>query len=71
MSIFGKSEPETITVNQRQLRCLVCKHETFYQRTAQLHGGVATFFQLEWASPTATCIVCSECGYIHWFLPSV
>jgi hypothetical protein len=29
----------------------------------------ASFFNLEWTSPTCTCLVCSACGYVHWFLP--
>lgn len=70
MSIFGKEEPEPVEVNGRPLRCLVCQHGTFYRQSAQVHGGVATFFNLEWASPTGICIVCSACGYIHWFLPA-
>ena len=69
MGIFGKEEPETIELNGKPLRCVVCQHDTFYQRKAQLHGGVATFFDVEWASPTYLCLICSECGYIHWFVP--
>jgi formate-dependent nitrite reductase cytochrome c552 subunit len=70
MSIFGTEDPEVVEVKGRPLCCLVCQHGTFYQRSAQLHSGVATFFNLEWASPTCICVVCSECGHIHWFLPS-
>jgi hypothetical protein len=69
MGIFGKEEPETIELNGEPLRCVVCQHAAFYQRKAQLHSGVATFFNVEWASPTCLCLVCSECGYIHWFVP--
>jgi hypothetical protein len=42
----------------------VCGTETFWQRRAQLHSGVATFFNLEWASPTCECLICSACGYV-------
>jgi hypothetical protein len=24
---------------------------------------------VEWASPTCTCVICSRCGFIHWFFP--
>jgi predicted nucleic-acid-binding Zn-ribbon protein len=68
MSIFGKSEPETVEVNGKSLRCVVCGNDTFHSREAQLHGAVATFFDIEWTSPTATCYVCADCSYIHWFL---
>jgi hypothetical protein len=69
MPMFGKSEPETVEVQGRPLRCQVCDTNTFWRREAQLHTGVASFFNLEWASPTCVCLVCSSCGYIHWFFP--
>ena len=68
MGIFGKEDPEEVTLNERPLRCLVCLNGTFYRRRAQLHGPAATLFNLEWIGLTATCVICSECGYVHWFL---
>ena len=53
MGIFGSDEPETMELRGRPFACLACDHNTFYQRRAQLHSGVATFFNLEWASPPA------------------
>jgi hypothetical protein len=69
MGIFGKEEPEAVEILGKAFHCQVCQHDTFYQRRAQLHAGVATFFNLEWAAPTCDCIICSYCGYIHWFFP--
>ena len=72
MGLFGKSDddaPTPFDVAGRALRCVVCGTSTFWHRRAQLHGGAATFFNVEWASPTADCAVCSACGYVHWFLP--
>jgi len=68
MPIFGKEEPEEVTIRDIPLRCLVCRNGTFFRRRAQLHGPVATLFNLEWTAPTATCAICSECSYVHWFL---
>ena len=70
MGIFAKEEPEPITINGNPLHCVVCRHDTFYERRAQLHGPFATLFNLEWTAPTATCIICSGCGYVHWFMQS-
>jgi predicted nucleic-acid-binding Zn-ribbon protein len=67
VDIFGKEEPEAVEVAGQPLRCLICRNASFYRRSAQLHGRVATFFNLEWTSPTCTCVICSECGYVHWF----
>jgi hypothetical protein len=71
MGLFDREPdaPEPVEVAGRALHCQICGNGTFWQRKAQLHGAVATFFNLEWTSPTAACLVCSSCGYVHWFLP--
>jgi hypothetical protein len=35
----------------------------------QLHTPGASFWNVEFMNRTATCAICSKCGYIHWFLP--
>ena len=69
MGIFGPEEPQEVEVHGRPLRCLVCQHDTFYRRKAQLHAQMATIFNLEWTAPSCDCVICSACGYIHWFFP--
>lgn len=69
MSLFGKQEPETIIVRGQPLECHVCRHEHFWTREAQLNTAAATFFNMDWANESAVCIVCDNCGYIHWFMP--
>ena len=70
MPVFGdKEEPQTVEVRGAPLRCLVCQHDTFYRREAQLHSKWATLLNTEWMAPRCDCVVCSQCGYIHWFFP--
>jgi hypothetical protein len=69
MSIFENKEPESASVMGQTLECAVCQHTKFWQRHAQLHSAIATFFNVEWANPTARCYICASCGYIYWFLP--
>jgi hypothetical protein len=69
MGIFKQQEAERASVAGVELHCEICKHDRFYQRKAQLHSAVASFFDLEWVGPNAQCYVCARCGYIHWFLP--
>ena len=69
MGIFGKEEPEPVIVLDKPPRCQVCEGTAFYTRHAALHGAAASFFNVEWASPSCTCVICSNCGYIHWFFP--
>ena len=49
-----------------EVRCVVCQHEAFYRRQAQLPG---TVFNVAWMAPVCDCVICSQCGYIHWFYP--
>ena len=70
MGLFGREEAEEHEVAGNPLRCEICHHTRFWQREAQLNTAVATFFSFDWANPTATCLVCENCGYIHWFLPT-
>ena len=69
MGLFDKAEPERAIVAGVNLRCEICKFDRFHHRNAQLHGAIASFFDLEWTGPRADCYVCAQCGYIHWFLP--
>ena len=68
MGFFEQPEPEARVIRGKPLRCLVCSHDRFYMREALLNTAGATFFNLDWANKPGTCFVCSECGYIHWFL---
>jgi hypothetical protein len=69
MSLFKEEPKHHALVSGTALKCVVCGFDRFYSREAQLHSGVATFFQLEWLGDTAHCSVCAHCGYIHWFMP--
>jgi predicted nucleic-acid-binding Zn-ribbon protein len=69
MGLFGKSEPETASVNGKALACVVCANGEFTRKEAVMHDGLASFMNIEWASPKATLLICSACGYVHWFLP--
>ena len=53
MGLFTKSDPETVEVLGKPLRCQVCSNTIFWRRRAQLHASVATFFNLDWARPRA------------------
>ena len=69
MGIFKKKEPVPLNIAGVQLRCEICKHDRFFTREAMLNTPGLTFFDLDWANASATCAVCANCGYIHWFLP--
>jgi hypothetical protein len=52
MKLFGKDEPETATVKGQPFNCLVCKHNTFWEKRAQMHGALLSFLDLEWLGLT-------------------
>jgi predicted nucleic-acid-binding Zn-ribbon protein len=71
MGLFSGSEPTPqTTVTGKPLLCLVCGNDHFHERKAQLNTAVATFLNFDWANQSGDCFVCSECGYIHWFVLS-
>lgn len=69
MGLFGKDEPEEATVAGNPFKCQVCGNARFWQKEAVVHGGLASFMNVEWAAPRAALLVCSACGYVHWFMP--
>jgi len=64
-----KKDPIGVDIQGRELKCLVCGHDAFWKKEAQLNTAGASLMNLEWTSPTGNCYVCAKCGYIHWFLP--
>ena len=71
MGLFsGRYEPEEVDLqNGTVLRCEICKNTTFYRREGKIQTTALTFFDLDWMNASAECMVCSQCGYVHWFLP--
>ncbi len=68
MGLFDKKEPESYEIQGRVVRCSHCGNGLFWVKRAQLNSSVSTFFNLDWADQSATCLICSECSCIHWFL---
>ena len=69
MGLFSKDKGEQVTMRTGEhLECLVCGGDTFFKREALLNTPGMTFLKLDWANATAQCRVCTDCGYIHWFL---
>ncbi len=62
---------ETVTISDTPLHCQICKGAEFISRKNILLNTIwASFVGWEWANRTATCYVCANCGYIHWFVSS-
>jgi hypothetical protein len=59
---------ETIRVKDQPLQCKHCGRDRFVHRTAQLSTTFLTLFDLGLLSKSAEVYVCSNCGFLHWFL---
>ena len=68
MGLFSAEEPKQYAIDDKKLVCMFCSNDTFSTRVEQLHSPTRTIFNLEWTDKTATCFVCSSCGYLHWFM---
>lgn len=70
MGLFSKSEAEAVEVTGRVLKCLICGHDRFNKRKAQLNTANMTFLGLDFFNAAGVCLVCDNCGFIHWFVPN-
>ena len=63
--------PSEVTIHDNKLACHHCKGSQFFERTIAMHDSGASFFGLEWFTQRgAFCYICSECGHVHWFMPT-
>ena len=67
--MFFDDAAEPIEIMGRELKCLICGHDRFLQREAQLNTSLATLFNVDFVNPSGQCLICNQCGYIHWFYP--
>jgi len=65
---MGKKDPEQIFKEGKQLTCPICNNNTFNSRKTQLNTKGASFLGVDWANKNAQNYICSNCGYIYWFL---
>ena len=52
----------------RRLTCAVCGGTHFHERNSLLNTRAATFFRFDWANKEATNYICTQCGYVFWFM---
>ena len=61
------SQPGGYSVAGKPVRCPHCGATKFASSTAMLNTRVRSAFNVDWADPSATVLVCAECGRIEWF----
>ncbi len=68
MSLFGKIEPEQITVNGQPLRAMYADINIFGREKLNLTRQPPPFSTWIETNESVMWIVCDNCGYIHWFI---
>jgi DNA-directed RNA polymerase subunit RPC12/RpoP len=61
------TEPSEYSVAGRPVRCPHCGEGKFAPASALLNTRGLSAFNLDWADPSATILVCAECGRIEWY----
>jgi len=59
--------PGEYLVAGRPVRCPHCRHDKFVSGHALLNSRGRTAFNVDWMDPSATTLICAECGRIEWF----
>lgn len=70
MGLFKKTEAGPVSILGNAMKCEICNHDSFYQREGKIQTTGMTFFDLDFLNQSANCVVCANCGYVHWFLPT-
>jgi uncharacterized protein len=61
------AEPSEYSVAGRAVTCPHCGERKFAPGSALLNTRARSAFNVDWADPSATILICSECGRIEWF----
>ena len=60
-------EPTEYLIAGRPVRCPHCGEGKFAPGNALLNTRARSAFNVDWADPSATILVCAECGRIEWY----
>ncbi|MGH9309552.1 MAG: hypothetical protein ACRD1U_09270 [Vicinamibacterales bacterium] len=61
------TQPGEYSIAGRPIRCPHCGERKFALGSALLNTRVRSAFNVDWTDPSATTLVCAECGRIEWY----
>ena len=64
----NEKDLKKVMVDGHKLKCPVCGNEKFWHRTTLMNTRGATFLKWDWVNKSSNNYVCSNCGYVFWFL---
>ena len=59
--------PRAFSVADKPVRCPHCGESKFALGSALLNSRGRTAFGLDWVDPSASLLICAECGRIEWY----
>ena len=62
------TQPREYSVAGRPVRCPHCGEGKFAPGSALLNTRARSAFNVDWADPSATILICAECGRIEWYV---
>jgi len=71
MKIFDQpveNTPQNYSTKGREVLCPHCSSDKFLKSSALLNTKGMSFLGLDWANKSAVTLICTNCGYIQWFL---
>lgn len=70
MGLFKSAEAKPVEVLGNPMKCEICGHDRSFQGEGKIQTTGMTFLELDFLNPSTDCVVCEQCGFVHWFLPT-
>jgi predicted nucleic-acid-binding Zn-ribbon protein len=61
------NNPTGFSVDGKPVRCPHCGGSEFAISSVMLNSRGRTAFGVDWADPSASILICAECGRIEWY----
>lgn len=61
-------QPVVLRLKGSEFACTVCGNRRFIEETVVVKTADTSLFSTT-AAPTMKCMVCTQCGYVHHFMP--
>lgn len=65
---MGTKSAEEKYIKGHLLECPICKNKYFTERRTLMNTAGASFLGFDWANKEAQNYICSDCGYVMWFM---
>lgn len=57
-----------VSIEGNKLVCPICNGKQFWTKKTLMNTPGMSFLNLDWANKRATNYICTQCGYVYWFM---